>query len=259
MLVRKPIKEKKEKPEDPKDAAKTPFSEEERDKSVGGRDITFEMRDVQNGSELWSRDFQDEAPRYAISQQHNTMLLLWHLDTEAAKKIIKADPALKAKASALGEKEGDLLVQLIDPSSGKVRSTILLETGEGSIRAENMIWAGDHLLVSDQTNRILVYSVSTGELTSRFFGGEFAVSTSDNRIAVENAPGRLAVYDLKTGSEITRLSFIKPVTLMRFVDDGKRFFVLTSDQTAFMFDTTKFSADDENKLGVNYPAFTGPQ
>jgi WD40 repeat protein len=161
----------------------------------------------------------------------------------------------------MGEKAGDILIEFIDPSTGSVKGHFLLETGEGSMRAEQMSWAGDYLVINDDANRVLIYSISTGDVISRFFGGTSALSLKNKTIAIENAPGRLTVFDLETGSEVTRLTFTRPVTLMRFLDDGKRFFVLTSDQTAFMFDTAKFDTGsvDEQRLGsYSLPNYSEP-
>jgi hypothetical protein len=51
---------------------------------------------------------------------------------------------------------------------------------------------------------------------------------------------------LAKGTERERLSFTKPVSIVQFADDGKRLFVLTADQTAFWFDSTKFGSQTSN-------------
>ena len=56
----------------------------------------------------------------------------------------------------------------------------------------------DWVVVSDTTNRLLVYSLATGEQKGRFFGGRAALGRAANLLAVENEAGKLAVHDLTT-------------------------------------------------------------
>jgi len=251
LLVRKSNTEKKkeEKPSekdkdnDKKKDDRRLFSEEEPEKAVGSRDTTFELRDVRDGRTLWTRKFENETPFYFIDHDENRVGLSWYLSSKAAREIIAANPELSARVSKMQEKVGDRLVQFIEATTGKVNGHFLLETGKGSIDVGGLSSSGDYVLVRDSDNRVLVYSISTGDLLYRFFGDYSAISNAARMIAVENLPGRVTIYDLKTGREIERLSFARSVTRMNFLDGGKRFFVLTSDQTAFMFDAAKFSAD----------------
>lgn len=123
----------------------------------------------------------------------------------------------------------------------------MLETGEGSFDIESITAAGDFLVIGDDENRTLVYSISQGKLVQRFFGSRAAISPIAGLIAVENVPGRLIVYELMSGTERERLSFTKPVSIVQFTADGKRLFVLTADQTAFMFDAAKFGLQTSGK------------
>ncbi|HKP68893.1 MAG TPA: M48 family metalloprotease [Pyrinomonadaceae bacterium] len=246
LLIRKSNEEKKpdvekDKGKDKKDREVTTDGGEEREKSVGYRGTTVEMRDVVDGKTLWTRKFVDETPEYFINQDEGVIGLHWRLSTKAAKAIIAADPRLTAKAAQMSEKVGDLLVEFVDAKTGKVTGHFFLETNEGSIRVEGLSSSGDYLMVGDSSNRMLVYSIASGELLYRFVGDHTAASSASKMIAIENLPGRVAIFDLATGRELERLSFAKPVTRMTFLEGGKRFFVLTSDQTAYMFDTSKFA------------------
>lgn len=240
LVLRRPNKEKKDKEEKPSDKPK-PFVEEEAQKTINYKETTMEVRDAQSGASLWTRVFDKETPSYYIDPERDTMELSWSVNSQAAKDIIGADPALKAKLATMDEKQGDLLIQLVDPKSGRRKADFLLETGEGSITVDYVRVAGDFLTIEDGQNRILVYSISTGKLLQRFFGGWSTISLATNKIAIQNLPGRLTVYDLVSGKEVGKLSFTKPTTFVRFLDDGKQLFVLTSDQTAFLFDTSKLA------------------
>jgi len=245
VVVMKSIKEKsdKEKKEEEKEKEeKRPFVEEEREKRVASKDTLMEVRDAQTGAALWTRQFDDETPRYFISPVQNTMTLAWRLSSKAAKNIVKANAALSAKLSSMQEKEGDYLFQIIEPNTGTIKGQFLLETGEGSFDVENVMAAGDYLLVADDENRILIYSISQAKLLHRFFGNKAAIAPASGLIAVENVPGQMTVYELLTGTERERLSLTKPISLAQFSADGKRLFILTADQTAFTFDVTKFGS-----------------
>jgi hypothetical protein len=102
--------------------------------------------------------------------------------------------------------------------------------------------AGDYLLVDDDENRLLLYSIPTGRLLQRFFGSRIAVAGTSGLIAVENVPGCVTVYDVGSGRELEKLSFAKGLAAMNFSKDGKSLFVLTRDQTYFVIDATKFTA-----------------
>jgi WD40 repeat protein len=247
LLVRRSNKQKREElseKEKEKQEQRRIFTEEEPEKSVGFENTTFEIRDVRDGGTLWTRTFQNETPYYFVNAEDNRIGLWWYLSSKAAKAIIAADPALQARVSKMQEKEGDRLVEFVDATTGKVTGHFLLETGEGSIAVERLSAWGDYLAVDDSDNRVLVYSISSGQLLYRFFGAYCAISESGRLMAVENLPGRVAIHDLKTGREIERLSFSSPVARMSFLDGGKRFFVLTNDQTVYMFDPAKFAAEE---------------
>jgi WD40 repeat protein len=243
LIAVKDIKDQTAKEEKEKAKEKNPaFVEEEREKSAGFRETVMEVRDAQTGATLWTRQFNEETPRYFVNPTQNTLTLAWRLSSKAAKTIIKTDAGLSAKLSAMQEKAGDYFFQILDPKTGRVTGQFLLETGEGSFTAQNAMAAGDYLVIGDDENRILIYSISQGKLLQRFFGSRVAISATNGLAAIGNVAGRMTIYDIATGTERERLSFTKNISVAQFADDGKRLFILTADQTAFMFDTAKFGS-----------------
>jgi hypothetical protein len=85
---------------------------------------------------------------------------------------------------------------------------------------------------------VLVYSLKTGEIKGRVFGGYATISPVGDLLCVENESGKLTIYDLKTMEKREQIIFSSPVALVRFTEDGRRLFVLTSNQTAYLLDTT---------------------
>ena len=47
------------------------------------------------------------------------------------------------------------------------------------------------LVLHDDNNRVLIYSIKDGELRHRFFGANAAMNPSRNQVIVENYPGEL--------------------------------------------------------------------
>lgn len=209
-------------------------------KKDGGLDqnVTLTVSDAVTGASMWSHDFPREAPRVFVDEYAGTMVFSWNVKSEHAKAEIKADPKLKERLAAMGEKDGDYFIQTVEARTGKPVSTLLVETGKGSFRIEDMFAAGDWLIVSDTSKRVLLYSLATGEQKGKFFGRAPAVSKAAGLLSVETERGQLTLFDLATGERRDRFDFAAPVSLAHFSDDGKRLLVLTADQTVYLLDLT---------------------
>jgi len=116
---------------------------------------------------------------------------------------------------------------------------LLLETGKGSFYIAAGFSEADWLVLRDSENRVLTYSIKDGTLKNRFFGSYAAISPTKNQIVVENYPGELTFYDLASGDPQTRLTFPGKTAFLRFSLDGKKLFVLNSEQTAYLFDVER--------------------
>jgi WD40 repeat protein len=200
------------------------------------QNMTLSVSDAVTDAALWSRDFQKEAPRVHADEYEGTMVLSWAVRSEHAKAEIKADPRLKERLAAMGDKEGDYFIQTVDARTGRPSGTLLVETGKGSFRIEDMFAAGDWLVVSDTSNRVLLYSLSSGEQRGKYFGRAPAISKTAGLLSVETERGQLTLFDLSTGERRDRYDFSSPVSLAHFSDDGKRLLVLTADQTVHVLD-----------------------
>jgi hypothetical protein len=69
----------------------------------------------------------------------------------------------------MGEKAGDYYLQVIDSNTGSLKTETLFETGEGSFGLGWSFASGEWFTATDTENRVLVYSLSSGELLWRFF------------------------------------------------------------------------------------------
>jgi hypothetical protein len=111
----------------------------------------------------------------------------------------------------------------------------MVETGGGAYRILDAFAAGDNVVLIDNENRTLVYSLSTGALRGRVFGSRATVAPSANLLCVENESGQLTFYDLNTFEKRGQLTFADRVRLVRFSADGNRLAVLTTNQVVYTF------------------------
>jgi len=238
VMVRQSLKAPKE--EKPKDADKPQPRVDQSEVSLT-REVRFELHDAINDKLVWSREFQKEAPRFFFDDYSGRLIFYWDLGSEAGKARLKEDPALAERSRQMGNKDDDYLVEVFDAFAGKSVGMLLLETGKGSFDIESGFSEGNWLVLRDNNNRVLVYSISDGELRHRFFGAKAAMNPSSNQLIVENYPGELTLYDLATGNSQARLRFKTGAAFVRFSLDGKKLFVLTAGQVSYAFDLAQIA------------------
>lgn len=238
VMVRQSLKAASPKKDD-KPKART--ANEESDEESLSREVKFELRDVINDKVVWSNEFKKEAPRFFFDDYSGRLIFYWDLGSEAGKARLKEDPALQERSRQMGNKDDDYLVEVFDAFAGKSVGVLLLETGKGSFYIKSGFSEGDWLVLRDDNNRVLVYSIKSGELRHRFFGAHAAMNPSGNQVIVENYPGELTLYDLATGNTQARFRFKSAAAFVRFSLDGKKLFVLTAGQVTYAFDLDRLN------------------
>jgi hypothetical protein len=208
------------------------------------KNVIIELLDAPTMKSLWSKTYPKESPRVWIAPNNGTVVLVWDVRDEAARTEIRNDPALTRQQANMKEKEGDYFLQILDAKSGDLLGKLLIETGKGSFRLANVFAAGDWVVVSDTQNRVLIYSLKSGEQKGRVFGGYAAVSLTNNLLCVENESGKLAVYDLNTMEKRDEFVFSSPISMLRFSSDGRRLFVLTVNQIEYILDVSAIAKPD---------------
>jgi hypothetical protein len=201
---------------------------------AGPQGIAVLMRDALTGATLWTRTFSRESPRIWVDGHHETVVLAWPASGATAREESRRTPELRRQFEALAETEGDYLVQVLDARSGATQASLFVETGKGSFTLTGALAGGNWLIVEDSETRARVYSTARGEPRGRVFGTVAAASMSAGLMAVENDAGTLVLYDFATLRPRETLVFSRPVALARFSPDGRRLFVATADQTAFV-------------------------
>ncbi|HKP47468.1 MAG TPA: hypothetical protein VJT50_12785, partial [Pyrinomonadaceae bacterium] len=219
--------------------AKEGKSDESGDTRSLNENVRFTVKNLFDNKVVFTRDFPKEAPKNFLDPFSGRLILYWTLGSEVGKARLKEDPDLAAKAKALGNKDDDYLIEIIDCFQGKTLGTVLLETGKGSFTVQDVFSDGDWLVLTDDNNRVLVYSLADGELRHRFFGSNAALNPAKNQIVVENYPGDLTFYDLVTGDSVSNLTFKEGAAFIRYSLNGNKLFVLSRDQTAYAIDVSK--------------------
>ncbi len=200
-------------------------------------DGTLEVDDIRTGARLWSKYYANEPPTYQFDPTGDSAVLYWRVTAKTAKEEIGKHPDLSQRLKALGERDGDYLIQVVDNTNGTLKGQTLIETGEGSFSIERVFSKGDWITVIDSEDRVLMYSLKDGELKYRFFGENAAINPHDGIVVVENVPGQLSIYSLEDGDKVNELAFAGDVVYSTFSPDGKKLFVLSADQQYYIFDS----------------------
>jgi WD40 repeat protein len=199
-------------------------------KSFVREDWTVEIDDLLTRRSLWSRNFPKEMPVVTLQAEH-TALLGWRLSENGGRDALQKYPDIKDK----GERE-DYLLEILDFSKDAVTGKVLVKTSKRSFQIQDVRMDGDWILVNASADQILVYSSSTGEEKAHVFGRQPMLSAASGQFAVLNPSDQVNLYDLASGNPRQQLRFSTPVAFEKFSPDGKRLFVLTRDQTAYILD-----------------------
>lgn len=204
------------------------------DKQKPQSGAVMEVREVRSPAVLWSRKTR-AAPYSTTDALGGNAALMWALDSDDGKEILKSDAALRQRVQTM-KKDGVFLVEIVDLKTGSVRSRFPLDTGNNSIRVRDLYVSGQLVVLKDSANRILLFSLN-GEPKGHLFG-DYATSSPDGRLlCVEEKPGVLTVLDSATLDKRDEFTFPSWIALARFSPDHKRLAVLTADQTYYVLDT----------------------
>ena len=225
-----------------------PLSDEEQADRKLRRDVVFELKDWLQDKIVWTREFPGLVPSYALDEFSGRLILYWRLAFEEGKAKLKENATLKAQADALGLNMNDYLIEIVDAYEGKTIGSMLLDTGKGSfaVRSYSGKSEGDWLMLNDSEGRVLLYSLKTGELKHRFFGGQASINPRRGQIAVENFPGELTLYDLATGNPLANYAVKGDIVFLRFSLQGNRLFLFSDSQAAYAMDLDKIVAKPVN-------------
>jgi WD40 repeat protein len=210
------------------------------EKMQANRNVTFEAVETEKGNVLWSRTFPKLAPTLEGSHSPGRLVLAWPANSDGAKEETALNPALKTKFDLKSTINGDYFLEVVDSSTGDFIGAAVVRTGKGAFLLRSADSVGDWLILSDNDNRILLYSLSTGEVKARFFGTAPMFSSNGALLSVANDRGQLRIYDLHTLRQLDDLAFSSPIIMDAFSADAQKLLVLTSDQTVYTLDMSRF-------------------
>lgn len=199
-------------------------------------DVTLELRDIADQNVVWTKQFPHERPGYHVDVRTNSLVLYWQASSGSAHAIAKDDSAAAAALSRFKDKDGILFVQVLDLDTGKLRAEMTLDTGKHSFQIVAAIATADRLVIADNQNRVLVYSLD-GEQKGIVPGHAPEVSSGSDLLTVRTQADQLELYDLANVQKRTAYDFGSPVACAGFNANGTRLVVLTSDQVIYVLDS----------------------
>jgi Peptidase family M48 len=202
------------------------------------RNIELDALDMINQKPLWSRSFPKQGPRVSGSPSSGKLVLSWSVGADGLRDEVARNASLQARFSRENPGNTDYFFEVLNTRDGQTAGGVVLRTGKLSFVPEYTEAVGDWLIVGDNRNRVLLYSISTGEQKAKWFGYHPEISRNGERLCLLNGRGRLLVYDLRSLKQIRDFSFASHISAETFSDDAKKLLVLTDDQTAFVIDVS---------------------
>lgn len=208
-------------------------------------DYDLEVRDVRTNDLLWERKFEGERPRYFYSVADKTLTLVL-AKYDNIRDAVKDNPPLLAKLEAIDAKKDSYLIQPLDGMTGKPLGAVLVDTGKLSFAVERAVTRRDTVAVEDSINRVLVYSLNSGEQRGKVFGRCKAVSPDGGRLLVENEAGISDLYESSGLRSLRRFVLPARIVHAEFMPDGNGILLLTADQAVY----TVRSSDQAENAGL---------
>lgn len=204
-----------------------------RDNPYQRKNWTYEVRDFRTKATLWTRHFPQEAPYLALTPDYRAVLMGWAVSSGAAHDEMKQFPDLKGST----EKE-DMFFELVDLKTNSVLGKVVVKTNKYSVRIQSAQVDGDSLVLQVTGDRVLTYSMASGKELGHVFGHSPVTSNHGGAYAVSTSEEEVNVYGLADSQLRRTYKFPVSVAYKKFSPDGKKLFVLTRDQTAYVLDLT---------------------
>jgi hypothetical protein len=209
--------------------------------------------DLKTGRELWLRQWVHHQPielwsggvgQYPVKTwydppvpysdpQGERVVIGWHAMTSGGQALAKRYPSLKRQMDAVKLTLNDAVFEVLDAASGKSVGTAFVRVGWGPESFDSVFSVGDFLICVRDGARVTVYSLSTGEIQARLFGGYVSASAATGLLAAADG-NHLRLYSLKNGSKIDEYLFPDAPVYTRFSTAGNRLLVLTAQQVAYV-------------------------
>lgn len=205
---------------------------------------TYELEDFRSKAIVWKRHFEQEPASMAWSADYKEALMGWPVSSAAAREEMKQFPELKR--SAEGE---DIFYELVDVRSNSVVGKLLVKTNKDSFWVQSAKVDGEWACLQVSGDRVLTYSIGSGKEVGHVFGNAPVISSAGGIYAVSMGEGQVNVYRLSDSRLLRGYRFPVSIAYKTFSFDGRRMFVLTRDQTAYVLDLTTSQIDSHQGSG----------
>jgi WD40 repeat protein len=204
--------------------------------NLGNGHTILQVHDVHNNNVLWERRLHQGLPNLFYTPTAITMLI-W--DWGGIKEAAKEDENISARLAKLENKDTSYLLEALEPKTGKLLGSVLVDTGKLSFRVGAGYTAGDKMFVADTTNhRTLLYSLKTGAQQGSFIGHPVAVTQNGDKVLIQNENGIADLYDTATLQSAEHFTFPVRIVDADFAGDGS-LYVLTADQNVYQLNVSK--------------------
>lgn len=198
----------------------------------------LDVSDLHGGTLSWSIPFPKEVPRIYWDIQCDRVSFVWQGNGPGVKA--ERQRATDASSLPVANKDSNIVVEVVQLSTGKVRGGVEIDTHENAFWISGIWAAGDYVLISDSLGRQTVYSLSDQRMIGTIVGRVVAfIAAPQPVIVIEPGPGRLQFFDPARLTPLDELTFSRSLSLMRFTSDGKKLFVVKSDQVAYLIDVSQ--------------------
>ena len=202
--------------------------------------VPFKLLALDPASEavVWKRSFFQETPVPFPDPQGTRLVLGWRAQSDQARQAASHYPAAKQILKKAKLDEHDTFFEVLDARSGKSLGGVLVQVGNHASSFDAAFSEGDTLFLLKDGIRVSLFSLSDGALKAKLVGNKPAANGVSGLLALNEGAGKLAVYDARTGAKLDQLLFPEQIAYSHFSDDGKRLFVLTENQLAFVLDVS---------------------
>lgn len=194
--------------------------------------------DPASGAVAWKRSFFQETPVPFPDPQGTRLVLGWRAQSDEARQAASHYAAAKQILKKAKLDEHDTFFEVLDARSGKSLGGVLVQVGNHAWSFDAAFSEGDTLFLLKDGIRVSLFSLSDGALKAKLVGNKPAANGVSGLLALNEGAGKLAVYDARTGAKLDQLLFPEQIAYSHFSDDGKRLFVLTQNQLAFVMDVS---------------------
>jgi WD40 repeat protein len=206
------------------------------------RSVTFEVLKTENANLLWWKNFPKLAPTVYGFHSPNRLIFIWPTSSDGAKEEFAHNTDLRPNLVPGYSTATDYLVEVVDAETGNLLRALTFNGAKDRNYLESAESLGDWLVISESTHRILLLSLTTGDIKARYFGSYPVLSPTGDLLSVANERGELRLYDTHTLHRLDELDFAENILMDAFSADAKKLLVLTDDQTFYLLDTTKLPA-----------------